>query len=251
MNRAHYELGPAHTHTGTLKLTYKENYGLIHHDQIHRIALRHTFVSQAILRDSNLLSSHDCQVLFTFDSAPHAQKTIRCTWASLVPPVPHVASGSSSGQFGSILVPLGITAAESTPNAYWEVPQEVRPMHVRTGLQWIINEYDADVLDKRAQTMLNNQDPEVGFAAINHFSRILREWGLEHPSSWLVKTIKDLQGSMDLPATLGHSRKGSSSGRSRGSPSSGTGSFGTRTFSRSRSRREREREKPSPPSGFR
>ena len=131
-------------------------------------------------------------------------------------------------------------------------------MHVRTGLQWIINEYGSAVLDQRVQNMLNNQDPKVGFAAINHFSRILRERGLEHPSSWLVKSIKDFQGSMDLPATFGKPRKGTGAGsreflfpRNRSSSSSGSGSLGTRTFSRSRSRRERERENPSPPSGFR
>ena len=175
----------------------------------------------------------------------------------MVPPVPPVASGISSGKFGSILVPLGITAAESTPHAFWEVPPEVRPIHVRTGLQWIINEYDADVLDKRAQNMLNNQDPEVGFAAINHFSRILRERGLEHPSSWLVKSIKDFQGSMDLPATFGKPRKGTGAGsrevlfpRNSSSSSSGSGSLGTRTVSRSRSRRELGRETLSPPSGY-
>jgi hypothetical protein len=214
----------------------KENYGFIHHDDIHRIANRHTFVSQSVLRDSDLLSYNHCQVLFRYDSAPHSRDTLRCIWASPVPSGIRVASSSCSGKFGSILVPLGIQAAEAKPQAYWEVPPDVGHLHVRTALQWILSEFPEGVLDSPSQTMLSNQDPEVGFAAINHFSRILREKGLERPSAWLVKKIKDLQSSMDRPATFGQSRLGSSSGRNRGSPLSGTGSFGARTFSRSRSR---------------
>ena len=257
--RVHHDLGPAHTHTGTLKLLpQKHDYGFIHHDQLFRITRRHTFVSNKVLRDCDLLTSHDCQVFFTFDSATNRSNSIRCTWASLVPsallvpPVlpPHLRSS---------LVPLGISAAETLPNAFWVVPEEVLPVHVRAGLQEMMNEFGSDLLDQGAQDMLHNQDPKVGFAAINHFARIIRGRGLEHPPSWLVKTIKALQGSMGLPATFGKSRKGLNVGsretllpRNSGSSSSASGSLGKRTASRSRSKkpRERERDTLSPPSGY-
>jgi hypothetical protein len=198
-------------------------------------------VSNKVLRDCDLLTSHDCQVFFTFDSATNRSNTIRCTWASLVPsallvpPVlpPHLRSS---------LVPLGISAAETLPNAFWVVPEEVLPVHVRSGVQELMTEFGSDLLDNGAQDMLRNQDPKVGFAAINHLAAILRRGrGLEHPSSWLVKNIKALQGSMGLPATFGGKPRDTLLPRNSGSSSSASGSRGQRTVSRSRSKK-RERD---------
>ena len=148
-------------------------------------------------------------------------------------------------QFSSPLVPLSTSDRESFlgRQAYWEVPGEVLTEHVRMAVHELSAEFGSKefpLLDNGAQTMLGHQHPRVGFAAVNHMASILRGWGkgITHPSSWLVRHIKELQTSMGLPATSGGKPLPP---RNSGSSSSASGSRGPRASSRSRSStRERD-----------